>query len=115
MAISLFVIHLPNILIVLDSLSYPILLSALQVNMSPSIKSFVVIELALPRDESRTPLRSHIMVTGGVPVRMLQLIVTSDPPNTYTGDPILTVTSSGVTLSGKSMNGPSSMSGGSPN
>ena len=56
MAISLFVIHLPNILIVLVLLSYPILLSVLQVNMSPSIKSFVVIELALPRNESSTPL-----------------------------------------------------------
>ena len=34
--------------------------------------------------------------------------------NYITGDPILTVTSPGITLSGTGINGPSSMSGGTP-
>ena len=54
------------------------------------------------------------MVIGGVPLRMLQLIITSNPLNTYTGDSILIVTSAGVILSDNGVNGPSSMSGGAP-
>ena len=71
-------------------------------------------ELTLSTDELSTPLRSHIMVTGGVPLRMLQLMTTSNPSITYTGDPTLTVTCSGITLSGNGINGPSSISGGTP-
>ena len=42
---------------------------------------------------------------------MLQTMVTINPSTIYTGEPILTFTSSGETMSGNDTDGPSSMSG----
>ena len=84
-------------------------------NTSPSVASVTVIVVTLPLGgSSGIPLRSHVILTGGVPVRILQTIVTSYPKIIYAGDPIETITSSGVTVSGGGINGPSSMSGGTP-
>ena len=74
-----------------------------------------MILVTFPLDGSSRPLRNHLMVTGGVPVRILQSIVTSKPSTTYTGVPILTLSSTLGMIGRCGMNGPSSISGGTPN
>ena len=69
---------------------------------------------ALPLVGSSTPLRNHVTVTGSVPERMSQTIVTLNPSTTYAGEPIVTSMFPGLTKSGDDINGPSSMSGGTP-
>ena len=54
------------------------------------------------------------MFIGGVPLTILQSIMTSNPSRTYTGDPILTLLVPFVTLYGLDTNDPSSISGGLP-
>ena len=86
--------------------------------MSPSSlwpTSGIVIVDTFPNDASSTPFLNQLIVIGGVPLAMSQTIVTSFPPRTYTGVPTSTVLSPGVIGSGCGSNGPSSMSGGSPN
>ena len=53
------------------------------------------------------------MFIGGVPLAILQSIMTSNPLWTYTGVPILTVLLPFVTADGLDINDPLSMTGGS--
>ena len=54
------------------------------------------------------------MVIGGVPLTVVQSIVTLYPSRTYTGVPIVTLLFPSMILSGLLICGPSSISGGSP-
>ena len=64
---------------VLYSLSNPSILSALHVKTSPLLASVIVIVETFPLVGSGDPLRNHWMVIGGVPLTILQSIVTSNP------------------------------------
>ena len=81
------VLTLPITVIVVTSSSNPTLLTALHVITSELFVSFIVILLAFPAIS--VPLRSHVMVIGGVPLTVVQSIVTLYPSRTYTGLPCL--------------------------
>ena len=61
------------------SVSYPSILSALHLNTSPLLASVIVIVETFPLVESGDSLRNHWMVIGGVPLIILQSIMTSYP------------------------------------
>ena len=102
-------IHLPPIsIIVVFSVSNPMLLSALHWKISRSCTSVMVIVETFPLVGSGDPLCNHLMVIGRVPLIILQSIMTSDPPlMMYTGDPILTLLVPGVTVDGLDTKDPS--------
>ena len=106
------VLTLPITVIVVSSSSNPTLLSALHVITSELFASVIVILLTSPAIS--VPLRNHLMVIGGVPLTVVQSIVTLYPSRTYTGLPIVTLLFSSVMLVGLSICGPSSISGGLP-
>ena len=107
-------IRLPSIIyIVVFSVSNPMLFSALHLKISPFLASVIVIVETFPLVGSGDPLRSHLIVIGGVPLIILQSIMTSNPLYTYTGVPILTLLLPLVLTAGLGKNDPSSISGGS--
>ena len=71
----------------------------------------IVVEV-FPLAGSGDPLRNHVMFIGGVPLTILQSIMTSNPIWTYTGVPILTVLLPFGTTDGLGINDPLSMTGG---
>ena len=96
--------------IVVSSSSNPMLLSALHTMVSPSFASVIVI--VLTSVSISIPLRSHVMVIGGVPLTVVQSIVTLYPSKPYTRVPIFTLLF--PSMHDWYSNGPSSISGGSP-
>lgn len=66
------------------------------------------------KDESRIPLRYHLIYIGGFPSSRSHLMVRLDPIKIYAGDPILTVLSPWLMESGREMFGPLSIFGGIP-
>ena len=84
--------YLPYSTYIVDfSVSNPPILLASHLKTSPLLASVIVIVETFPLVESGDPLRNHWMVTGGVPLTILQSIMTSYPLWTYTGFPILTL------------------------
>ena len=61
------------------SISKPMLLPALHPKTSPLLASVIVIVEIFPLVGSGDPLRNHLIVIGGVPLAILQSIVTSYP------------------------------------
>ena len=59
--------------------SNPKILSALHSKTSPLLALVIVIVYTLPLVGSGDPLRNHVMVIGGVPLTILQSIMTSNP------------------------------------
>ena len=78
---------------------------------SPLLASVIVIVETFPLVGSGDPLRNHWMVIGGVPLTILQSIVTSNPSWTYTGVPIVTLLLPLVITDGLDACEPSSMTG----
>ena len=64
---------------VVFSVSNPKILSALHSKTSPLLALVIVIVYTLPLVGSGDPLRNHVMVIGGVPLTILQSIMTSNP------------------------------------
>ena len=95
------------------SVSNPMILSVLHLKTSPLLASVIVIVETFPLVGSGDPLRNHWMVIGGVPLTILQSIVTSNPSWTYTGVPILTLLLPLVIKYDLGTNDPLSMTGGS--
>ena len=94
--------------------SNPSIFSALHVKTSPLLVALaIVIVETFPLVGSGDPLRNHWMVIGGVPLTILQSIMTSNPSWTYTGVPILTLLLPLVITDGLGTCDPSSISGGS--
>ena len=93
------------------SVSNPSVLSALHWKTSSLLASVIVIVETFPLVGSGDPLWNHWMVIGGVPLTMLQSIMTSFPVWTYTGVPILTVLLPLVITDGLITCDPSSISG----
>ena len=107
--------HLPysTCMVVFSEISNPMLLSALHLKTSPLLASVILIVGVFPLVGSGDPLRNHVMVTGGVPLTILQYTTTLNPLLTYTGVPILTPLLPIVITDGLGTNDPLSMTGGS--
>ena len=75
-----YTVYLPHfIYMVVFSVSNPMILSALHCKISWSCASVMVIVETFPLVGSSNPLRNHVMVIGGVPLTVLQSIMTSNP------------------------------------
>ena len=64
---------------VVFSVSNPMILSALHLKTSPLLASVILIVETFPLVGSSDSLRNHVMFTGGVPLTILQSIMTSNP------------------------------------